>query len=67
MNRTGWRTSELTFGTLMAATIYLLAQGDVTLPQAILRGCACLALAWIAGKYAHSRAEAKRGHAPSRF
>jgi hypothetical protein len=58
----GWRTSELTFAGLAGATIYELASAPVeSLPQAILRAAACLALAWIAGRYAHSRSEAKRG------
>lgn len=60
--RPGWRTSELTFAGLAGVMIGEIASKHVeTLGDGIMRGCACLALAWIAGKYAHARTEAKRG------
>ncbi len=62
MNKSGWRTSELTFAGLTGATIYELAGAPVvTLAEAVARAAGCLALAWLAGRYAHARAEAKRG------
>lgn len=57
----GWRTSELTFAGLCGATIYDLASGPVgSLAEAVVRAAGCLALAWVAGRYAQARAEAKR-------
>jgi hypothetical protein len=61
VNKSGWRTSELTFAGLTGATIYELASAPVAgLAEAVARAAGCLALAWLAGKYAHARAEAKR-------
>lgn len=58
----GWITSELSVAGTLGVGIYQLAEGGAaTIGDGILRGCACLALAWIAGKYAHARAEVKRG------
>ena len=57
----GWRTSELTFAGLCGATIYELASSTVaSVAEAVVRAAACLALAWIAGRYTQARAEAKR-------
>lgn len=57
----GWRTSELTLAGLAGGTIYDLASTDCpSLEAAIVRAAACLALAWIAGRYANARAETKR-------
>lgn len=57
----GWRTSELTVLGLVGATIYDLASlPSPTLPDAVGRGLACLALAWLGGAYAKARTEAKR-------
>lgn len=59
--RTGWRTSEMAFGTLAGTAIVEIArQGAATAAEAIVRGCACLALAWIAAHYTRARTEAKR-------
>lgn len=58
--KAGWATSELTLAGLAGATICELASSAVaTLPEAIVRAAACLALAWIAGRYAGSRAAVK--------
>lgn len=59
--KSGWRTSELTFAGLAGATIYELASAPVEgLAEAVARAAGCLALAWVAGRYAHARAEAKK-------
>jgi len=59
--RPGWRTSELTFGGLTGLAICELVSRKIeTTGEGIALAGACLALAWVAGKYAHSRAEAKR-------
>lgn len=58
----GWRTSEMTFGALAGTAIVEIAHGGAaTLPEAVVRGCACLALAWIAARYTMARTEAKHG------
>jgi len=61
----GWITSELSLAGALGAGIYQLAEaGAPTLADGIVRGCACLALGWIAGKYATARAQAKSGARP---
>jgi len=60
--KSGWRTSELTFAGLAGASIYELASGPVgSVAEAVARAAGCLALAWLAGRYASVRVEAKRG------
>lgn len=61
MNKPGWFTSEMTIAGVCGTAIYELASADAgTLANGVARAGACLALAWIAGKYAHARTEAKR-------
>ena len=60
--RTGWRTSEMAFGTLAGMAIVELASRPCSsMPEAIVNAAACLALAWIATHYAQARTEAKHG------
>lgn len=65
MNKLGWFTSEMTIAGVCGTAIFELASADaVTLANGIMRAAACIALAWIAGKYAHARTEAKRAALP---
>ncbi len=60
MSRPGWRTSEMAFGTLAGTAIVEMAHTPTTsVPDAVVRAAACLALAWIATHYASKRTEAK--------
>ena len=57
----GWRTSELTLAGFAGIAIFQLALRPIaTVGQGIATAGACLALGWIAGRYAYSRAEVKR-------
>lgn len=58
----GWRTSELTIVGMCGVAVFELGTLEApTLAEAIVRGAACLGLAWIAGGYAASRSRSKGG------
>lgn len=60
--RPGYKTTELTLSGILAAAVYQLAAGPCqSLGAGIARATGCLALAWIAGRYAESRGRAKLG------
>ena len=58
----GWSTSEHLLAIAAGfAILKLLDDPIISLGDGIATGCACHAVAWIAGKYAQVRTEAKRG------
>jgi len=62
--KSGWRTSELVNGAFYGVTIATLARLPIeSLGKGVAVGCACLALAWIAGRFNDGRAAEKRAHA----
>ena len=58
----GIRTTELAVALVSCYAIVRMATLPiVSLGDGIARGCACLAVGWVAGTYARVRTEAKRG------